>query len=877
MEVPTTGMDDPALGPPDKMDQRSDELTPMLSQYYELATEYDDHLLLFQVGDFYEAFCEAAETLSRLLEITLTQREDSTGTYAMAGIPIDNAESYLDTLLDAGYRIAIADQVQDPDAVSGVVERAVTRIITPGMVTESELLADETHRFVASLTRVDDTYGLAFLDVSTGEFIATSSDHRQTIADELDRFDPVEMISDLDDSPLFTDRERSQYDHAAFSPEQSRGRVEAYFGSSERLAATSAEIQASGALLSYAEYTRGGRPAAAGTVAEAVSAPVPNADAPPRLSYITQLRRYDPREYMLLDSVALQSLELFDRRDVRGADDATLFAVIDETVTALGRRRLTEWLRRPLLDRSRIEERHDAVEALVTGVQPRETVREELEAVYDIQRLVARISRGRADARDLRSLVTTLAVIPQLRQAISDIDALASLRSELDPRTDLRTLIDDAIREDPPTELTEGGLIKDGYDAELDRLRQIKRDGKAWIDSLEATERDRTGIDSLKVGHNEVHGYYIEVTDPNLDAVPDTYQRRQTLKNAERFVTPELKERETELMQAATRADELEYDLFREVRAEIATATEQLQSVADALAKLDALAGLATLAATRNYTRPELLPSTAEPTIEIEDGRHPIVESRQESFVPNDTHLDRSRQFAVITGPNMSGKSTYMRQVAVLVVLAQAGSFVPATAARITPIQRIFTRVGANDDIAGGRSTFMIEMLELSAILRHADDRSLVLLDEVGRGTSTTDGLAIARAITEYIHDQLKAPTLFATHHHELTDTAAALDRAFNLHFEAEETDDSVTFSHELQRGAGTASYGIEVAKEAGVPPTVVERARSLLTESHSQPPTPPSDQQAVLDQLRAADVAHMTPVEALNELAALQTQLEDP
>jgi len=870
---------DPALGPPEKMEQRRDDLTPMLSQYDELARAYDDCLLLFQVGDFYEAFCEAAETIARLLEITLTSRSDSTGTYAMAGIPIDNAESYIDTLLDAGYRVAIADQVEDPDAVSGVVERAVTRIITPGMVTETELLAGDANNFVACLVHEEDTYGLAILDVSTGEFVATGLSSWSLLVDELARFDPAELITN--DPALADDLEYavSRYP-PAFDPDYARGRVAAYFGDPQTMLAHPAEVRACGALLAYAEYTRGGRPAADATAAEAVADATQDPAAPPQLAYITQLQRYDPREYMLLDAVAARSLELFERRGVRGAEDATLEAIVDATVTAMGSRRLTDWLRRPLREPTRISHRHDAVEGLVDAVSARETIQEALENVYDIERLAARIARGRADARDLRSLATTLAVVPTLRETLDalDHDALSAVATDLDPLTDVRTAIEEALRSDPPQELTEGGLIKDGYDETLDQLRETERSGKAWIEELEASERERTGIDSLKVGSNDVHGYYIEVTNANLDRVPEDYQRRQTLKNAERYITPELKDRETEIVRAEQRADEREYDLFCDLRSTIAEEVRRLQALADAIARLDALAGLATTAAIREYVRPEILDTDeAPPRIDIEAGRHPIVEARQDAFVPNDTTLEAGRRLAVITGPNMSGKSTYMRQVALIVILAQAGSFVPASAARLTPLERVFTRVGANDDIAGGRSTFMIEMLELAEILRAADERSLVLLDEVGRGTSTADGLAIARAITEYIHDRLGALTLFATHHHDLTKTADQLAEAYNLHFAATQDGSTVEFSHEIAPGAAEASYGVEVAREAGLPPTVVERARTLLDESDEVPPTAVSDDAAstIERRLRELDLASMTPLEALNELATLQDHLE--
>jgi len=888
---------DAALGPPEKMERRSDELTPMMAQYFELCEQYDDALLLFQVGDFYEAFCEAAETVARRCEITLTKREDSTGEYAMAGVPIDNAESYVERLLDAGYRVAIADQVQDPEAASGVVDRAVTRIVTPGTLTEDELLDGDRHNFVAGLT-AGDAFGLAVLDVSTGDFYATSTDSLSTVEDELGRFAPAEAIVGPDaPAGVFEDCVVSPYDPSAFEFETARDQLGVYFGAPERLLDSDATVRACGALLSYAEYVRGGTGG--------------------RLDYLNHLTRYDPREYMLLDAVALESLELFERRAVHGRDGATLVEVLDETASALGRRRLDDWLRRPLLDRDAIAARHDAVGELRDCVAIRERLHDLLADVYDIERLISRIARGRANARDLRSLAATLEVVPDVRETLSETDCgtLRELRDSLDPLADVRSLIGDAVREDPAREITEGGIIRPEYDEELAALRETERDGKAWIDDLEARERDRTGIDSLKVGHNSVHGYYIEVTDANLDSVPDDYERRQTLKNAERYYTPALKEREEEILRAESRADEREYELFCEVRSRVATESERVQGLADALAKLDVLVSFGTAAAEHGYTRP-VVGSTGGPDVDgihVTAGRHPVVERTQTSFVPNDTTLDSAERVAVITGPNMSGKSTYMRQVALIVVLAQAGSFVPAEEARLGLVDRIFTRVGASDDIAGGQSTFMVEMTELADILENATDRSLVLLDEVGRGTSTTDGFAIARAVTEYIHDDVGALTLFATHHHDLTSVAADLECAYNLHFRTRQEDGDVVFEHAVERGTAAASYGVEVAEMAGVDAAVVERARGLLdsdrpggclpaerstgnggspangrepSRNGSTPdasggtvdaapdgsPVPSSVRTALLE----LDVATMTPLEALNALADLQRRIDE-
>ncbi|WP_336362979.1 DNA mismatch repair protein MutS [Halalkalicoccus salilacus] len=890
---------DAALGAPEKMRERREELTPMMRQYCELCERYDDALVLFQVGDFYETFCEAAEASARLLEITLTKREDSTGTYPMAGIPIDSAESYIETLLDAGYRVAVADQVQDPEEASGVVDRAVTRIVTPGTLTEDELLAGDDNNYVAALAVGSEResrpegggrdggsipgageYGLALLDVSTGDFVATGSDSAETIRDEISRFAPAEAIVGPDVPEDFEgfdpDCMVTPYDPSTFDLEVARERLDAYFGVPEKRLASDAEIRACGALLAYAEYTRGGTDA--------------DGDEAGRLDYLNHLTRYEPREYMLLDRVALRSLELFERRAVHGDAEHTLLGVLDETACALGRRQLTDWLRRPLLDPDRIDTRLDAVEELTTLVGAREEIHDLLTRVYDIERLIARISRGRANARDLRALKDTLDVVPEIREAMDGVESgsLSDLRAGLDDLEEVRGLIERAIQESPPIEITEGDVIAPGYSERLDELRETERDGKQWIDSLEKRERERTGIDSLKVGFNQVHGYYIEVTNPNLDGVPDDYNRRQTLKNAERFYTPELKRREDEILTAEGRADDLEYELFAEVRAEVADEGERVQALAETLATLDALVSLAEVAAKYGYRRPEI--DSPGSGIEIEGGRHPVVERTQASFVPNGVRLDREERVAVITGPNMSGKSTYMRQIALIAILAQLGSFVPASAARIGVVDRVFTRVGASDDIAGGQSTFMVEMRELATILRGATESSLVLLDEVGRGTSTADGLAIARAITEHVHDELGAMTLFATHHHELTELAERLDCAFNLHFSATRTDDGVTFRHDVSRGAATASYGIEVARAAGVPDSVVSRSHALVedrqealgdggrsvdtdADSRSRPDSGADSE--LEEELRGIDVANLTPIEALTTLDRLKRELD--
>ncbi len=911
-------------GPPPSMTEVRDELTPMLSQYYDLCESYPDSLVLFQVGDFYETFCEAAEATARICEITLTKREDSTGTYPMSGIPIDNASGYVEKLLDAGYRVAVADQIEDPEEASGLVDRAVTQIITPGTVVDDELLDSGTTNYVAAVAREgeetgggstaadpDETWALAAVDVSTGECLVTGAD-RGRLREELARIAPAELLygPDVDSEALAPDgfdfeAMVTEHDPDAFERDTARERVGAYVPNTDAVVANDTELRACGAVLAYAEYTQGDE----------------------HLDYVSRITRYDPRESLRLDTTALRSLELFETRG--HGTGRPLFDVIDETACALGRRLLTRWLRRPLVDADAIDARHDAVDELAERSLAREAIREHLADVYDVERLASRVSRGRANARDLRSLKATLDVVPEVKAELDGVesDRLESLRSALDELEDVRDLIDRAIQTDPPIEITEGGVIREGFDDDLDDLRTAEREGRQWVADLEAGERERTGIDSLEVGHNQVHGYYIEVTNPNLERVPDDYTRRQTLKNSERFYTPELKQREDEIFGASERADSLEYDLFTEVRSDVGEETERMQAVADALAELDVLASLAAVAVHNDYVRPEL----GHDSIEIEAGRHPVVEQTQGEFVPNGARLGGDAgDVAVITGPNMSGKSTYMRQVALVVVLAQLGSFVPADAARLPIVDRVFTRVGASDDIAGGQSTFMREMAELTDILHGATENSLVLLDEVGRGTSTTDGLAIARATTEFVDSEIGAYTLFATHYHELTELADERDGVFTLHFAAQrDDDDRVTFLHRVEPGASSSSYGVEVAELAGVPDAVVARSRELVAASERATGVDGGDgvderSESVQGTLTAAltnghgsesdgasgravevvdsdeaspdegavqsdgalasiaadiaelDIARMTPLEALNALNDLQTRVDD-
>ncbi len=884
-------------GPPSELDERRDELTPMLQQYVDRCREHDDALVLFRVGDFYKTFCEIAEEVARLCELTMIEREDSTGTYTAAGIPVDNAAEYVERLLDAGHRVAIADQVEDPSETNGIVERAVTQIVTPGTVVDDELLSpDSTYVAAVVGSDADDgDFAVASVDVSTGECRVAAAADRASAREEVARVGPAELLAGPGAPDVDPDCPVTDWDEDAFDADAAADTLDAYADPGRF---STVETRAVGGLLAYAEYTQGDDGA---------------------LDYVSRVQRYDPADCLRLDAAALRSLELFENRAGGERDGDTLFERVDETVCALGRRRLASWLRRPLVDRRAIEARLDAVDELSTRTLLREELRDELSAAYDLERLVSRVSRERANARDLRSVAQTLAIVPDLKDALEEAesDRLQRLRDELDELRGTRDLIESAIAEDPPQEITEGGVIANGFDDELDDVRATEREGREWVADLEAKERERTGIDNLEVGHNQVHGYYIEVTDSNLDSVPEEYRRRQTLKNSERFVTPELRRREDEILGAAERADALEYDVFREVRTEVAEATDRLQTLADDLADLDALLSLATVAVGPDFCRPTF--HDGDESLQIEAGRHPVVARAQEEFVPNDADLPAG-SVALITGPNMSGKSTYMRQVGLICVLAQAGGFVPAKAASLPVLDRVFTRVGASDDIAGGQSTFMREMSELTDILHDATGDSLVLLDEVGRGTSTADGLAIARAATEFLHDEVGARTMFATHYHDLTALADEREGVFNLHFTAIRDGDDVTFLHRVDEGPSSSSYGVEVARMAGVPEPVVERSRELVEDSEaeadgepaapsataaqaatdgagvdsgetteepgagSEPATPPGQQTLpgtepdeggadddLAAELREIDLARTTPIEALNRLQELQ------
>ena len=788
-------------------------LPPLLQQYVELRDRYPDYLLLFQVGDFYECFGEDAERLARALGLVLTHKSSKDFTTPMAGIPLRAFDAYAERLLKMGFRLAVADQVEPAEEAEGLVRREVTQLLTPGTLVQETLLSKEANYLAAIAT--GDGFGVAFLDVSTGEFKGTLLKSKSALYDELFRHRPAEVLlaPELRENPEFVEEFQKRFpvmlSEAPFEP-VGEGPL--------------ALRRVQGALLWYARWTQG----------EGFS---------PR-----PFRPYDPGAFMHLPEATLRALEVFE--PIRGQD--TLFGVLDETRTAFGRRLLQSWLRHPLLEAGPLEARLDRVERFVREGALREGVRRLLFRLADLERLATRLEMGRASPRDLGSLRRSLEILPELRALLGEEVVLPDLGSLLE---ELRA----ALEEELPLKLSEGGLIRQGYDPHLDALRQAHREGVAYFLELEEREKARTGIPTLKVGYNAVFGYYLEVTRPYYERVPPEYKAIQTLKDRQRYTLPEIKERERELYRLEAQIRRREEEVFLELREKARKEAEALREAARVLAELDVYAALAEVAVRYGYVRPRF-----GDRLQIRGGRHPVVE-RRTSFVPND--LEMAHELVLVTGPNMAGKSTYLRQTALIALLAQIGSFVPAEEAILPLFDRILTRIGASDDLAGGRSTFMVEMEEVALILKEATERSLVLLDEVGRGTSSLDGVAIATAVAEALHER-RCYTLFATHYFELT--ALPLSRLKNLHVAAKEEEEGLTFYHQVLPGPASKSYGVEVARMAGLPREVVERAKALLQVLTARRE---GVAEAVLERLLALDPDRLTPLEALcllHELKAL-------
>jgi DNA mismatch repair protein MutS len=799
------------------------DLTPAMRQYAEVKERYPDCILFFRMGDFYEMFFEDAVTASRILEITLTSRnKNSRDAIPLCGVPYHAGGAYIAKLIARGFKVAVCEQMEDPKLAKGVVRRDVVRVVTPGLVLDSENLQARENNFLASLVVRSGRFGFAFVDISTGEFRAAETRDREYFRAETAGLEIRELIipEDLEDPELLAalagDGERclvNRFPPERFDPAEAIGLLRDHFGP-EALVQSGVEDRpamaaAAGAVLAYMSQTQ-----------------------KDSLVHINRLLPYESGSHLILDDVAKRNLELFETI-VEGKRAGSLLQVLDQTVTSQGARRLRWWLHYPLRDPDRIRERLAAVSELCEEHLVRERLRAALRSVYDLERLGSRIAVGLANGRDLAALRTSLKSLPAVRALIAPFEArlLGEIHAGIDEMPDVLDWIDRAIVDDPPLTIREGGIIREGYDADLDGLITITRDGRKWIAALEEKERQRTGIASLKVGFNNVFGYYIEVTRANARLVPPEYVRKQTLVNAERYINEELKGYEEKVLHAQERREAREYDLFIELRGRIAGQIRRIQETASRIADLDAVASLAEVAERHNYCRPEV---DSEETIAITDGRHPVVEriAGAAGFVPNDVLLDlAANRLLIITGPNMAGKSTYIRQVALIVLMAQMGSFVPAAKARIGVVDRIFTRIGAADSLARGQSTFMVEMTEVADILRFATKRSLIILDEVGRGTSTFDGLSIAWAVAEHLHDaaSLGARTLFATHYHELTELAVTKEGVRNYHIAVREWGEKIIFLRRITEGGTNRSYGIQVAQIAGVPEEVILRAKEIL------------------------------------------------
>ncbi|RMF89270.1 MAG: DNA mismatch repair protein MutS [Nitrospinota bacterium] len=859
--------------------------TPMMQQYRRLKKEYPHSILLFRMGDFYEMFDDDAKIAARVLDIALTSRDKHRGNPTpMCGVPYHAVEGYIDRLIKEGFTVAICEQVEDPKLAKGLVKREVVRVVTPGTLLNSSLLEAKENNFLASLSYLPGKgIGLAFLDLSTGEFRLTEIRGEKSLTvtqDELHRLRPREILlpkgvqPQLD--PLFRQHDfpctLTPLDDWSFDYDTAYHLLTSHFATVSLdgfgCADAPLAVAAAGAVLQYLRETQKST-----------------------LNHINRLSYYHPEGYMYLDAGTQRNLELF-RSGIEQRKQGSLLSLLDQTLTPMGGRKLTQWLLHPLLDLSTIRDRQTAVEELVQNFLLREEIRQALKGIHDLERLISKVNMGVASPRDLVALKLSLTLLPSLALLLQQTQAplLVELYTGWDNLTDVCEEIDRVLVEDPPLSPKEGGLIKSGFHPELDELRQICHDGKHWLAALEAREREQTGIPTLKVGYNKVFGYYIEVSKRFARSVPPTYQRRQTLVNAERFITPELKALEEKVLGAEERINTLEYQLFEALRERVARETPRIQQAAQRIADLDVLSALAEIAHRYHYVKPEV--HTGE-TIEIRGGRHPVLEQyTEERFVPNDTFLDcDTHRILIITGPNMAGKSTYLRQVALIVLLAQIGSFVPAEQASIGIVDRIFTRVGAHDHLIKGQSTFMVEMHETANILHHATKKSLVILDEVGRGTSTYDGVSIAWAVVEYLYHTIGAKTLFATHYHELTDLAV-LPGVENWNVAVQETAEGIVFLRKIKPGATNKSYGIQVAQLAGLPGVVIQRAREILARLESEHKSPPSpspaalpdrhdvpvqlplftwEEHPVLKELAAIDIARTTPLEALLKLDAWQ------
>ena len=864
--------------------------TPMMRQYLEVKQAYPDEILFYRMGDFYEMFFEDAELASRLLDITLTSRnKKAESPIPMCGVPYRAVQGYIARLINLGYKVAICDQVEDPALAQGLVKREVVRVITPGMVLENELLDEKSNNYVLAAIIEKNRIGLSYLDVSTGTFRVTESNNLDEIVQETFRITPKEvLLPSVNGDTAFEayidavqNLNPSTLSASAFDYSQAKERLLKTLGtiSLEGFGCNQLRpgLRAAGALIYYVQETQ-----------------------KQAIAHIRNIEPYRLDNYLFLDDQSYHNLEI--EKNLRaGTRKGSLIAVLDQTVTAMGSRALKQWIRYPLTDVNGIEARFDAVEEARNQYQATQAVRERLQKIHDIERLRSKISMGHANARDLLSLKQSLQQLPSVETLLERYQSPLYKANYNGAELNLMVQnIEAAIRDDAVPTLHDGGIIREGFDPALDELIQMTRDGKSWLIQLEAQERERTGITTLKVRFNKVFGYYLEIPKSRLDAVPSEYIRKQTLVNAERFITPELKEFEEKVTNAEGKRADLEYAIFNDLKTQVVQQNANLQWGGEFLARVDCLLALAVLSQDNNYTRPEI---NLDGCLQIEEGRHPVIEKMipGERFVPNTIHMDnQNNQVIIITGPNMAGKSTVLRQVALTVLMAQMGSFVPAAKASISITDRIFTRVGALDNLSQGQSTFLVEMQETANILNNATADSLVIMDEIGRGTSTFDGLSIAWAVAEFLHDVHGAgvKTLFATHYHELTELSKERVRVQNFNITVKEWNDEIIFLRKLVPGGTNRSYGIQVARLAGIPDDVIARARRILSDIENSTHTLPSEVEtrksdkrhhdmpiqlelfkgynhAITDELAQIDISQMTPMEALNYLHALQEKIK--
>lgn len=843
--------------------------TPMVQQYMAVKEQHKNELLFFRLGDFYEMFFEDALTASRELNITLTKRAGSGDNIPMCGVPYHSVDGYIAKLVQKGYRIAICEQMEDPRFAKGIVERKVIKIITPGTALNEQLLQDKHNRYLVLLVEELDEVCMAVADVSTGEcqwFLTKGNDRLLELEEQLYRLQPAELVltHSLAEQEQLLEWLGAKLPECTLTNYVEEKAGEEYFPQHFATAKVAPLVQQTvELLLRYLHST---------VMAD--------------LSHINQLNEIVRDSFMQLDVTAIRNLELV-RSMADGSKRGTLLAVLDFTKTSMGARRLRGWIESPLLDIARIQERQEAVGELTSNAALRDSVVDQLKAVADLERIVSRVEVGSANARDLVALRSSLSVLPALKDVLQGCHsrALQRLQGEICEHQELAVRLQQAIVDEPPFSVREGGMIRPGYNAELDELQLIAADNKTWMQNFEQKIKEETGIKTMKVGFNKVFGYYIEVSKGQANSVPDYFVRKQTLVNAERFIVPELKDYENKILGAKEKIQSLEYYLFDELRSLIRSQITEIQATARAIGTLDVLNGLAIAAYKYNYVRPEL---NNQGEIKITDGRHPVVERllEKEIFVPNNVNLNNTdERMIIITGPNMAGKSTYMRQVALLVLMTQMGSFIPARQASICPVDKIFTRVGASDDLATGQSTFMVEMNEVAQILRYATKNSLIILDEVGRGTSTFDGMSIARAVMEYIHDKIKAKTLFATHYHQLVAMEQELSGVKNYSVAVKERGKDIVFLRRIVPGGTDRSYGVHVARLAGLPKKVLDRAEAFLQEydgERSQEVAQMVEQapgmgslftSAITQQLLSIDVMSMTPIEAMNMLYKLQDE----